>query len=203
MATNSPKRTHSETWIPSFDLFLAFSGFCLRLPRVFPLWRPPVAGWSPLSRLRGKFQAAGLVASMAAIYNLSTVEMEFHTYFQGADASNGVKRAESSSSVLVWGDVDGMWGGSASNMRQTNRLTRLPSLLHIIKCGSAPVWSVFVSGQRLRISGAIHMQPKRDSWMRGIWADYGPLLKFMTVKLLLSLAYFQKAGRLRAPVQYF
>ncbi|CAJ1370878.1 unnamed protein product [Effrenium voratum] len=64
----------------------------------------PEENWADYNSQMGKFQAAGLVASMAAIYNLSTVEMEFHTYFQ----------------------------------------------------------------------------------------DYGPLLKFMTVKLLLSLAYFQK-----------
>mmetsp|Transcript_25924 Transcript_25924/g.48680 ORF Transcript_25924/g.48680 Transcript_25924/m.48680 type:complete len:422 (-) Transcript_25924:79-1344(-) len=64
----------------------------------------PEDNWSDYNSQMGRFQAAGLVTSMAAIYNLNTVEMEFHAFFEG----------------------------------------------------------------------------------------YGPLLKFLTVKLLLSLAYFQK-----------
>lgn len=62
--------------------------------------------WARYNAQMGHFFAAGLVASMAAIYNVHTVEMEFHDFFEG----------------------------------------------------------------------------------------YGPLLKFMTVKLLLSLAYFQKSA---------
>jgi len=64
----------------------------------------PEENWADYNSQMGRFQAAGLVTSMAAIYNLNTVEMEFHAFFEG----------------------------------------------------------------------------------------YGPLLKFLTVKLLLSLAYFQK-----------
>eukprot|EP00931_Biecheleriopsis_adriatica_P089999 TRINITY_DN64050_c0_g1_i1.p1 TRINITY_DN64050_c0_g1~~TRINITY_DN64050_c0_g1_i1.p1 ORF type:complete len:426 (+),score=91.14 TRINITY_DN64050_c0_g1_i1:126-1403(+) len=60
--------------------------------------------WTGYNSSMGKFQAAGLVSSAAAIYNVNKVEFHFHSYFQG----------------------------------------------------------------------------------------YGPLLKFLTVKILLSLAYFQK-----------
>lgn len=60
--------------------------------------------WASYNGSMGRFQAAGLVSSMAAIYNVNKVEVHFHSYFQG----------------------------------------------------------------------------------------YGPLLKFLTVKILLSLAYFQK-----------
>jgi len=62
--------------------------------------------WAGYNSQMGHFFAAGLVTSMAAIYNVHTVEMEFHDFFEG----------------------------------------------------------------------------------------YGPLLKFLTVKLLLSLAYFQKSA---------
>lgn len=64
------------------------------------------SNWAGYNSQMGHFFAAGLVASMAAIYNVHTVEMEFHDFFEG----------------------------------------------------------------------------------------YGPLLKFLTVKLLLSLAYFQKSA---------
>jgi len=64
------------------------------------------SNWLGYNSQMGDFFAAGLVASMAAIYNVHTVEMEFHDFFEG----------------------------------------------------------------------------------------YGPLLKFLTVKLLLSLAYFQKSA---------
>jgi len=42
----------------------------------------PQANWADYNTQMGKFQAAGLVTSMAAIYNLNTVEMEFHDYFE-------------------------------------------------------------------------------------------------------------------------
>lgn len=42
----------------------------------------PEANWLDYNTQMGKFQAAGLVTSMAAIYNLNTVEMEFHDYFE-------------------------------------------------------------------------------------------------------------------------
>eukprot|EP00930_Biecheleria_cincta_P046112 TRINITY_DN31801_c0_g1_i1.p1 TRINITY_DN31801_c0_g1~~TRINITY_DN31801_c0_g1_i1.p1 ORF type:complete len:431 (-),score=82.03 TRINITY_DN31801_c0_g1_i1:38-1330(-) len=64
------------------------------------------SNWFGYNSQMGHFFAAGMVASMAAIYNVHTVEMEFHDFFEG----------------------------------------------------------------------------------------YGPLLKFLTVKLLLSLAYFQKGA---------
>jgi len=64
------------------------------------------SNWAGYNSQMGHFFAAGMVASMAAIYNVHTVEMEFHDFFEG----------------------------------------------------------------------------------------YGPLLKFLTVKLLLSLAYFQKSA---------
>ncbi|CAK9026347.1 unnamed protein product [Durusdinium trenchii] len=42
----------------------------------------PEENWGAYNSQMGKFQAAGLVTSMAAIYNLNTVEMEFHDYFE-------------------------------------------------------------------------------------------------------------------------